>query len=77
MSQLLQSRFQPGDVVRYLGRPREGGVQLVAGTLGSVVTVPVARHLTAGGPLELACQVLFGSRTIWAPVERLEAEWNS
>jgi hypothetical protein len=77
VEQLLQTRFQPGDMVRYLGGPREAGVCLIPGTLGSVVTGPVARRLRPGGPRRPACQVLFGYRTVWIPVERLEAEWNS
>jgi hypothetical protein len=77
VTQLLEARFRPGDTVRYVGRPREAGVCLIPGTLGSVVTGPVARRLSPGGPRWLACQVLFGYRAVWIPVERLEAEWNS
>jgi hypothetical protein len=75
--QLLGARFRPGDTVRYVGRPREAGISLIPGTLGSVVTLPIARRLNPGGPRRLACQVLFGSRAVWIPVERLEAEGNS
>lgn len=77
VKQLLQSRFQPGDMVRFVGRTREAGVSLIPGTLGSIVTLPIVRRLNPGGPERLACQVLFGYRTFWVPVERLEAEWNS
>jgi hypothetical protein len=76
VTQLLGARFRPGDTVRYVGRPREAGVCLLPGTLGSVVAGPVARRLGPGGPPRLACQVLFGSRAVWVPVERLEAEGN-
>jgi hypothetical protein len=73
--QLLQSsRFQPGDTVRYVGRSREAGLAILPGTLGSVVSIPVARRFTPAGPERIACQVLFGYRIAWVPVERLESE---
>lgn len=67
-------RFQPGDTVRYVGKSREPGLAVVPGTLGSVITPPVVRRATPASPEQLACQVMFGYRIAWIPVDRLEAE---
>lgn len=68
------SRFQPGDTVRYVGKSREPGLAIVPGTLGSVVSPPMPRRLAPASPEQLACQVMFGYRIAWIPVNRLEAE---
>jgi hypothetical protein len=69
-------RFQPGDTVRYVGKgkTREPGLAIVPGTLGSVVSPPVVRRVTPASPEQMACQVMFGYRIAWIPVDRLEAE---
>jgi hypothetical protein len=77
VKQPARSWFQPGDTVRYVGRPREDGVSLIPGTLGSVVALPVVRRRRLGGVECLACQDLFGSHTVWIAVERLAAEWDA
>jgi hypothetical protein len=77
LNRLSWIQFRQGDTVRYVGHQREVGISIIPGTMGSIVTGPVARCLSPGGPQRLACQVLFGYRTIWIPVERLEVEGSN
>jgi hypothetical protein len=77
VEQLSADGLKSGEMVRYVGRASGTGFPLIVGTLGSVVTGPVARRLIPGGPQRLACQVLFGYRALWVPAEHLEAEWSS
>jgi hypothetical protein len=73
--QLLQTpRFQPGETVRYVGKSRDPGLAILPGTLGSIVAGPLPRRFTATGPERLSYQVMFGYRTAWVPVERLDKE---
>jgi hypothetical protein len=74
MQLVESSRFQPGDTVRYVGKSREPRLAIVPGTLGSVVTPPLVRRVTPTSPEQLACQVMFGYRIAWIPVNMLEAE---
>jgi hypothetical protein len=77
VQQLSQAGLKSGEMVRYVGRALGSDFPLIVGTLGSVVTGPVARRLIPDGPLRLACQVLFGYRALWLPAEHLEAEWSA
>jgi hypothetical protein len=70
-------QVRQGDTVRYVGRLREAGMSIIPGTMGSIVTGPIARCLSPGGPQRLACQVLFGYRAVWIPVEQLVAEGSN
>jgi hypothetical protein len=73
--QLLQTlRFQPGQIVRYVGKSREPGLAILPGTLGSIVSGPLPRRATPADPERMNYKVLFGYRTAWMPVEKLEAE---
>ena len=75
METLLMNRgFRTGDTVRYVGRYRNDGVNLVPGTLGSVVAGPFPRKLRPDRPHCMAYQVLFGYRTFWMSIDGLEAE---
>ncbi len=74
MEELMKPEIRTGDTVRYTGRSRDAGLTLLPGTLGSVVAGPVARRLHPREPARMACQVLFGYRAIWMPVEGLAAD---
>jgi hypothetical protein len=74
MRLLQMPGLQPGDSVRYIGRSREAGVSVLVGTLGCVVAGPLPRRISPNTAERLACQVLFGYRTAWVPVEKLEPE---
>jgi hypothetical protein len=67
-------RFRPGDTVRYVGQAREPALGILPGTLGSIVAGPLPRRASPMAPERYVCQVLFGYRTAWVPVERLESE---
>jgi hypothetical protein len=70
------SQIRIGDMVRYVGQSRQAGFTVVTGTLGSVVAGPAVRRIVPGAPPRVACQVLFGGRSVWVPVEWLGAEWS-